>query len=67
MTKVAIVYHSGYGHTKKQADAVRAGVLAADSAAELIAIDAEGNIPESAWDMAENNFPETGEVLQRLL
>jgi NAD(P)H dehydrogenase (quinone) len=49
MTKVAIIYHSGYGHTKKQAEAVHAGVLAADSSAELIAIDAEGNIPETAW------------------
>ena len=50
MKKIAIVYHSGYGHTKKQAEAVHAGALAADSAAELIAIDAEGNIPDSAWE-----------------
>lgn len=49
MIKVAIVYHSGYGHTKKQAEAVHAGALAADSNAELIAIDAEGNISEAAW------------------
>ena len=31
MTKVTIVYHSGYGHTKKQAEAVHAGALAADA------------------------------------
>lgn len=49
MKKIAIVYHSGYGHTKKQAEAVHAGALAADSVAELIAIDAEGNIPDGAW------------------
>lgn len=49
MTKVAIVYHSGYGHTKKQAEAVHAGAASADAAAELIAIDAEGNISEAAW------------------
>lgn len=28
MTKVAIVYHSGYGHTQKQAEAVQAGAAA---------------------------------------
>ncbi|HTD03163.1 flavodoxin family protein [Undibacterium sp.] len=50
MKKVAIVYHSGYGHTAKAAEAVYAGIVAADAAAELIAIDAEGNIPDAAWD-----------------
>ena len=49
MTKVAIVYHSGYGHTKKQAEAVQAGALAATPNVELIAIDAEGNVSESGW------------------
>ena len=41
MTTVAIVYHSGYGHTKKQAEAVQAGASAADANVKLIAIDAE--------------------------
>ena len=41
----AIVYHSGYGHTKRMAEAVAAG-----AAASLIAIDAEGNIPEDGWE-----------------
>jgi NAD(P)H dehydrogenase (quinone) len=49
MSKVAIVYHSGYGHTKKQAEAVHAGVVSANAAADLIAIDAEGNINDAAW------------------
>jgi NAD(P)H dehydrogenase (quinone) len=49
MTQVAIVYHSGYGHTKKQAEAVHAGAAAAGAQATLYAIDAEGNLPESAW------------------
>ncbi|NOU00853.1 MAG: flavodoxin family protein [Gallionella sp.] len=44
MAKVAVVYHSGYGHTAKQAQAVANG---AD--ASLIAIDAEGNITEADW------------------
>jgi len=44
MVKVAVVYHSGYGHTAKQAEAVADGAGAA-----LIAIDAEGNITETDW------------------
>lgn len=49
MTKVVIVYHSGYGHTKKQAEAVHAGALSADASVELIAIDGEGNLSDAAW------------------
>jgi multimeric flavodoxin WrbA len=41
----AVVYHSGYGHTKRLAEAVAAG-----AAASLIVIDAEGNIPETEWE-----------------
>ena len=44
MSKVAVVYHSGYGHTTKQAEA-----LAKSSGADLIAIDANGEISESQW------------------
>lgn len=40
----AVVFHSGYGHTKRMAEAVAEGAGAA-----LIAIDAEGNIPDDAW------------------
>ncbi|MCT7317940.1 flavodoxin family protein [Ralstonia sp. CHL-2022] len=42
--KTAVVYHSGYGHTARMASAVAEG-----AGADLIAIDAEGNIPEDAW------------------
>lgn len=49
MAKVAVVYHSGYGHTKKQAEAVFAGAQNVDLAAVLIAIDAEGNLTEQDW------------------
>ena len=45
MSKIVIVYHSGYGHTKKVAEAVAQG-----SGGELLAIDAEGNLPEGGWD-----------------
>ncbi len=41
----AVVYHSGYGHTKRVAEAVAQG-----AAALLIAIDAEGDIPEDGWE-----------------
>jgi NAD(P)H dehydrogenase (quinone) len=41
----AVVFHSGYGHTKRLAEAVAEG-----AAASLIAIDAEGNIPETEWE-----------------
>lgn len=44
MVKVVVVYHSGYGHTAKQAEAVANGAGAA-----LIAINAEGNISETDW------------------
>lgn len=47
MSKIAIVYHSGYGHTKRVAESVAAGVGAN---AELIMIDADGNLPDAAWD-----------------
>jgi multimeric flavodoxin WrbA len=45
MTKVVVVYHSGYGHTQRVAQQVAVGANA-----ELIAIDAEGNVADSAWD-----------------
>jgi NAD(P)H dehydrogenase (quinone) len=51
MANVAVVFHSGYGHTKKQAEAVAAGAaLAAGAKVDLIPIDAEGNLPADGWD-----------------
>jgi NAD(P)H dehydrogenase (quinone) len=41
---VAIVFHSGYGHTKKQAEAVALG-----SGGELVEIDANGELTEAQW------------------
>ncbi len=50
MTSIAIVFHSGYGHTRKQAEAVQAGAASVPGAnARLLQIDAEGNLPEAAW------------------
>ena len=48
MSSIAIVYHSGYGHTKRVAENVAEGVGAG---ANLIAIDAEGNVPDGAWEI----------------
>ncbi len=45
MSKIIVVYHSGYGHTKRVAEHVAEG-----AGGELLAIDAEGNLPESGWD-----------------
>lgn len=44
MAKTAVVYFSGYGHTKLVAEYVAAG---AD--ADLVEIDAEGNVSEAGW------------------
>ncbi len=44
MSKIAIVFHSGYGHTKRMAEAVADGAKG-----ELVAIDAEGNLTEAQW------------------
>ncbi|WP_321845135.1 flavodoxin family protein [Paraburkholderia bannensis] len=45
MTKVAIVYFSGYGHTAKQAEAVQEGAASVPGAeVSVFRIDAEGNL-----------------------
>jgi len=45
VTKTAVVFHSGYGHTLRMAQAVAEG-----AGAELVAIDGEGNLPAGSWD-----------------
>ncbi len=45
MSKTIVVYHSGYGHTKRVAEFVAEG-----AGGELLAIDAEGNLPEGGWE-----------------
>jgi NAD(P)H dehydrogenase (quinone) len=46
MSKIVIVYHSGYGHTKKAAEAVLAGTLGAGADAKLIAV---GELDDAGW------------------
>lgn len=45
MINAVVIYHSGYGHTKRMAAAVAEGACAT-----LIPINAEGNIAEDAWE-----------------
>jgi multimeric flavodoxin WrbA len=45
MSSIVIVYHSGYGHTKKIAEAVAQG-----SGGTLIPIDADGNLADGSWE-----------------
>ncbi|WDD96018.1 flavodoxin family protein [Burkholderia sp. FERM BP-3421] len=46
MSNIVIVYHSGYGHTKKLAEAVHAGTQNAGANARLIAV---GDLDDAAW------------------
>jgi NAD(P)H dehydrogenase (quinone) len=45
MTDIVVVYHSGYGHTQRMAQAVADG-----AGARLLAIDADGNLPAGGWE-----------------
>lgn len=45
MPQIVVVYHSGYGHTQRVAQQVAEGANA-----QLLAIDAEGNLPEGGWE-----------------
>lgn len=44
MAKTAVVFHSGYGHTERVAQFVAKG-----AGAELVAIDADGNLTDAQW------------------
>ena len=45
MAKVVVVFYSGYGHTLRMAQAVAQGANA-----ELLPIDADGNLPDQGWE-----------------
>jgi len=44
MAQIAVVFHSGYGHTQRMAQSVAEG-----AGADLVAIDAEGNLTDAQW------------------
>jgi NAD(P)H dehydrogenase (quinone) len=48
MPDIVVVFHSGYGHTQRMAQAVAQG-----AGARLLAIDAEGNLPAGGWEQLE--------------
>jgi NAD(P)H dehydrogenase (quinone) len=51
MARIAIIHHSGYGHTRRMAEAIREGAAGvAGAEATLLAIDAEGTLPEAGWE-----------------
>lgn len=45
MSNIVIVFYSGYGHTKKIAEAI-----ADSSGAALLPVDANGDLPEGGWE-----------------
>jgi NAD(P)H dehydrogenase (quinone) len=50
MSKVVIVYHSGYGHTKRLAEAVLEGASSAGADTTLLSV---GEIDDAAWATLE--------------
>ncbi len=51
MVKIVTIFHSGYGHTKRMAEFVNAGAAElAGVEAQLIAIDADGNLPANGFE-----------------
>jgi multimeric flavodoxin WrbA len=49
--RIAVVFHSGYGHTAKQAEAVHRGVVAIEGIeAHLVSVDG----PDAPWDLLES-------------
>ena len=52
---ISVVYHSGYGHTAKVANAIVEGAKTTGANVMLHAIDAEGNLPDSAWETLDKS------------
>jgi len=48
MPDIVVVFHSGYGHTQRLAQAVAQG-----AGARLLAIDADGNLPPGGWEQLQ--------------
>ncbi len=51
MAKIGVIYFSGYGHTAKQAEAVRAGAAGVDGAeVSVFEISKDGDLHDGAWE-----------------
>ena len=48
--RVTVVFHSGYGHTQRMAQAVAEG-----AGGELLAIDHDGNLPPGGWQQLKES------------
>ena len=48
MNKIVVVFHSGHGHTQRMAQAVAEG-----AGAQLVSIDAEGNVSDRDWGVLD--------------
>lgn len=46
MADIVVVYHSGYGHTQRMAQAVADG-----AGARMLAIDSDGQLPAGGWEL----------------
>ena len=51
MTIIAIIHHSGYGHTRRMAEFVQTGVTGAGAEAHFLTIDENGELPPEGWDI----------------
>ncbi len=54
MTHIAIVYHSGYGHTKRLAHAVEKGVLDVGMEVNLLKAEDLANPDQGPWDLLKS-------------
>jgi NAD(P)H dehydrogenase (quinone) len=48
---IAIVHHSGYGHTRRQAEFVQNGVTKTGASAHFLTIDEQGELPPEGWEI----------------
>jgi NAD(P)H dehydrogenase (quinone) len=51
MTSIAIVHHSGYGHTRRMAEFVQTGVTKTAAECHFLTIDEHGDLPAEGWEI----------------
>ncbi len=55
MAKLAVVYFSGHGHTKRLAESVVTGIASiARASVSTFPIDQEGNMPGASWETLDS-------------
>jgi len=50
MPKIAIIHHSGYGHTRRMAEYVQQGASKTGAEVHFLTIDEHGDLPETGWE-----------------